>query len=142
MARKRQIFFAILALIIMAVIFYNSSLPGHESSKMSGALIVWLRENLGLEMTSFSTRKLAHFAEYTALGFCLLPAVGENILPKLTRRCVPAAFIGILYAVSDEFHQYFVPGRSCELRDMCIDAVGVVLGVAISVLLGFDKKRS
>ena len=39
--------------------------------------------------------------------------------------------IGVLYAVTDEVHQYFVPGRSCELRDALIDACGVAAGVAI-----------
>ncbi|MFA5173796.1 MAG: VanZ family protein [Candidatus Pacearchaeota archaeon] len=31
----------------------------------------------------------------------------------------------ILYAVLDEFHQYFVPGRSCSLRDVITDSLGI-----------------
>ena len=37
----------------------------------------------------------------------------------------------ILYAMSDEFHQLFVPGRSGEIRDICIDSLGALLGIII-----------
>ena len=43
--------------------------------------------------------------------------------------------IGTLYAVSDEIHQVFIDGRSCELRDIAIDAGGVLLGVLIIHLI-------
>lgn len=36
-----------------------------------------------------------------------------------------------LYAGTDELHQYFVPGRACSLRDVCIDSAGALLGVLI-----------
>ena len=42
--------------------------------------------------------------------------------------------VGAAYAVADEFHQLFVAGRSCEVRDMCIDAAGVLCGVLVIVL--------
>ena len=35
----------------------------------------------------------------------------------------------------DEVQQAFVPGRSCEFRDMCIDAAGVLLGAAFLLLI-------
>ena len=50
-------------------------------------------------------------------------------LPACNILCAWA--IGTAYAVTDEIHQLFVPGRSCELRDICIDAVGVLCGCLI-----------
>ena len=47
----------------------------------------------------------------------------------------PAFAIGALYAVSDEIHQIFVPGRSCELRDILIDSAGVLVGILAFQLL-------
>jgi len=35
------------------------------------------------------------------------------------------------YAFSDEWHQWFVEGRSCELRDVGIDTMGVILGTCL-----------
>lgn len=50
---------------------------------------------------------------------------------------------GTLYAVTDEFHQMFVPGRSCEIRDMCIDSCGVATGVLIgSAWMWWKRSRN
>ena len=43
--------------------------------------------------------------------------------------------IGTFYAVTDEIHQLFSPGRSCEFRDMCIDCAGVLTGILLIILL-------
>ena len=67
-------------------------------------------------------RKLAHAAEYAVLGALLARALGRSSL---------AMAIGVLYAVSDEVHQAFVPGRLGSPVDVAIDAVGVVCGVLL-----------
>lgn len=51
-----------------------------------------------------------------------------------------SSVICLAYAVSDEIHQYFVPGRSCELRDVFIDFSGSVLGIIlIAIILIFFR---
>jgi VanZ family protein len=67
-------------------------------------------------------RKLAHAAEFAVLGALLLRATGRAGL---------ALALGIAYAVSDEVHQAFVPGRHGSVLDVAIDAVGVALGIAV-----------
>ena len=44
-----------------------------------------------------------------------------------------AIVVGVVYAVFDEVHQYFVPGRAGQLRDMIIDICGVSAGVLIAL---------
>lgn len=39
--------------------------------------------------------------------------------------------LGMLYGISDEFHQYFVPGRSTEISDAVADSVGTIIGYII-----------
>ena len=39
-----------------------------------------------------------------------------------------------MYAASDELHQKFVDGRSAEIRDVCIDTCGVILGILLVIL--------
>ncbi|MFQ8632799.1 MAG: VanZ family protein, partial [Intestinibacter bartlettii] len=41
----------------------------------------------------------------------------------------------VLYAISDEIHQYFVPGRACQFRDVMIDSCGALFGIAVIVIL-------
>jgi VanZ family protein len=67
-------------------------------------------------------RKLAHAGEYAVLGALLLRATGRTGV---------ALALGILYAVSDEVHQAFVPGRAGSPVDVAIDAAGVALGVVV-----------
>ena len=43
--------------------------------------------------------------------------------------------VGLVYAISDEFHQTFIPGRSGELRDVLIDTTGVICEIAIVLII-------
>jgi len=67
-------------------------------------------------------RKIAHAAEYAVLGALLVRANGRAGL---------AVAVGTLYAVSDELHQSFVPGRLGSPVVVAIDAVGVAAGVVL-----------
>jgi VanZ family protein len=75
----------------------------------------------GLGGWDLALRKVAHTAEYAILGALLLRATG---------RVGVALALGIAYAVSDEIHQTFVPGRAGAPLDVVIDAVGVACGIA------------
>ena len=127
--------FTIISILIMVVIFVHSAMPAEMSSIESSVFERFVASILGVapESVTFAVRKCAHFTEYLVLGlFMMLAAVN-------TRRQKKSAYItglitwiiGTAYAVSDELHQLFVPGRSCELRDMCIDAAGIFCGVLI-----------
>ena len=37
----------------------------------------------------------------------------------------------IIYAISDEIHQIFVPDRSCQVYDMMIDSLGSIVGILL-----------
>jgi VanZ family protein len=65
-------------------------------------------------------RKTAHAAEFAVLGLLLARAVGREL---------PALLLGIVYAVTDEVHQSFVPGRLGSVWDVLLDSVGVAFGV-------------
>ena len=114
----------------MLFIFCQSALPAELSQQESGVVVRFLAGVTGLEegLVSFVVRKGAHFLEYLVLGISLFWTVRD--LRMRASFWIPWA-VGALYAVTDEVHQYFVPGRSCELRDVLIDACGVAAGVAI-----------
>ena len=146
--------FTIIVIAIMAFIFFQSALPADLSSEESGRvvdLIVRLFQGVApidREMLVFVVRKGAHFTEYMILGGFLVPAVKEWMAVDTTpvpvvRERITAWLAGTLYAVTDEIHQSFVPGRSCELRDMGIDSCGVLAGVlVVSLVIWFKEHRS
>ena len=128
--QRRTTLYIIITILIMLFIFLQSALPADLSQLESGFIVSrlagWLQMDEG--QLSWIVRKGAHFTEYLILGVSLFLTVRD-----LWRRAsfwIPWA-AGAVYAVTDELHQAFVPGRSCELRDMLIDACGVLLGVAI-----------
>ena len=56
-----------------------------------------------------------------------------------------ALLICAVYAATDELHQMFVQGRSCEVRDILIDSLGALTGILIACLISVlraKKKQS
>ena len=146
--------YTIIVAAIMAFIFFQSALPADLSSQESGRVVnLLVRLFQGImpidrQTMVFIVRKGAHFAEYTILGGFLVPAVTEWMavdktpVPDSVRSIrIISWLVGTLYAVTDEIHQYFVPGRSCELRDIGIDSCGVLAGVLVVSLLMRSKER-
>lgn len=116
------------ALAAMIVIFVGSSIPGDEFPVYEGA---W----------DFIVKKSGHLAEYGLLSVLLLRGIAgqgpssagsDPSPPAPASRAHLAAFgLAVLYAVSDEFHQRFTPGRNSRPLDVFIDAAGSCLGLAL-----------
>ena len=147
--RKLWLRLALWALVIawMAVIFHFSAQAADDSDRTSGRVVAWLIDHFDrsfsslspeaqlqrMEAWSFAVRKLAHFLIFAVLGFLSFAAFSADLPP---RKAFPAALgLGAARAVLDEVHQSFVPGRSCEFRDVCIDFAGVLLGAAFLLLI-------
>lgn len=116
----------ILVFICMAVIFWLSSRTADESSQQSGFFLQWLIDKFGDNFfTDFVVRKTAHFLEFT--GLCLLFNIA---LWQTKRRKMPvlSVIFTSLYAATDEIHQLFVEGRSCQFTDWLLDTSGAVAG--------------
>jgi VanZ family protein len=67
-----------------------------------------------------------HFFEYAVLGF-LVSRATANGEPSPMRLALALAACA-LYAISDEWHQGFVPGRDASLFDVMVDVIGAVAG--------------
>lgn len=89
----------------------------------------------------YPVRKLAHASEYTVLGILYsLSVLSVSAIPKWRKLLCTAFPLGVLYAMSDEFHQLFVPGRAGRVSDVLIDSSGVLLGIAIVSLFMHIKQ--
>lgn len=81
------------------------------------------------EMIHFFVRKFAHMTEYLLLALSLqLPVTAW--LSKFfawKNRILLGFFATVLFAALDEFHQTFVPGRSGNFTDVCIDSIGAMI---------------
>ncbi len=124
------------AFVWMAVIYWFSAQPSLRLSRVVPALAVW--GSPPGRYIDFAASKVAHLAEYFILARLYRRGLGATERRR-------AAFAGtswrwtglhtwawalaVLYASTDEFHQWFVPGRTATLRDVLIDAAGAALGL-------------
>jgi VanZ family protein len=111
----RLLYFWLPPFIWIALIFYASSQPGTSFPDL-GAI-------------DFVAKKLAHFLLYAGLYVLLVRAF--STLPwfarTMSRAYLLPMLVAILYAISDEVHQTFVPSRNGSARDVLIDFFGVFL---------------
>lgn len=143
---------------VAIAIFLFSAQNSQESTQVSHGLIeriyLWYTNLFGRPCTSGElirisafwdhfVRKLAHFSIYTLLGLCSANAFYLTFL-QLKKAVGLALLTGCLYAVSDEIHQLFVPGRSCQITDMALDSCGVLLGILLfcALFAAITKRRS
>ena len=80
-------------------------------------------------------RKFAHYSLYTTGGILIIIHISQY--KKLTgkKRIIISLIIGISYAISDEIHQYMVPGREGKMQDVYLDSLGIATGIVIILII-------
>lgn len=105
------------ALIVMALIFFFSSLPSKDIPSFG--------------RFDFSVKKLGHMLGYALLAPAYLRGIGK----KGAGETAIAWVMAILYAFTDETHQAFVAGRTSSIMDVGIDGLGALAGLMAAYLL-------
>ena len=145
--KKLNYIFAVLTVCWMAVIFVMSGRDADKSTEDSykvgmlvGRLFVpGFEEKSEAEQLEFAAkvdhpvRKTAHACEYALLAALFFAAAG--MLRNTKMRYIMAWLLTTVYAGTDEIHQLFVPGRSGQLSDVCLDSAGAVAGVLFCLLV-------
>ena len=143
MPRKTKLIISYIALALWAVVIFYLSSEGHDVSSGRSDEIVATLQSLGTSVPSdtlsFIVRKSAHTIAYFIFGLLAFNVMRFYKLPA-SRAVLAAMLIVIVYAASDELHQYFVPGRSSEPRDVLIDTTAGLIGV--SILAFINARRS
>ncbi len=133
--------FWLISISVMVLIFLFSSQNSAESSEVSSGLIRVIlnlfdsfrnmnEENklILIRQFSFFVRKGAHFGIFSVLGLSLFSAIYTYSI-KLWKKFFTAIIISFVYAVSDEIHQTFVPGRAGMIKDVVVDLSGALVGI-------------
>ncbi len=134
---KRKILSWTLAVLWMALIFYLSHQPAIESNGLSTGItekIVVMVEKVApdikFNMGRFNhmLRKGAHFFAYLVLGILMINGLSSSDIYGF-KGIGLAILICILYAISDEVHQLFDPGRGGQVSDVILDSAGAIIGI-------------
>lgn len=141
----------VLVVIWMIVIFWFSAQPGEDSADLSGGIshlfmtilnqvfhLGWDEAQV-LEMTAiwdYPIRKIAHMTEFGILAVLVFGAIKYYAKIATKRMHYMVAWgISVCYAATDEFHQLFVPDRSGNLFDVCVDALGACIALMLLYLV-------
>ena len=157
----KQLFKKIISLIptllLLFLIFGFSAQDGETSGSLSFQISLYIvqlfspllpaamSEHVMLERAEvihFFVRKAAHMTEYFLLALSLqlpLAAWFSNLLSGKARIAI-GFFATVLFAALDEFHQSFVPGRSGNFTDVCIDSIGA-LAASLCLLIYFSIRK-
>lgn len=127
----------------MIVIFKFSNEPGSISQQKS-VIVIDIMNCIGFDISAslehlinLIVRKSAHFIEYFILSFLISNALLEDF--SFYDAIILSLLITFLYAVFDELHQFFVPGRACKFTDVIIDTSGGSLYLIIKMM--FNKQK-
>lgn len=132
--KLKAIILIILTLCVVAFIFMHSLTPATLSAEESGAVTDWLSKLLPFQLTDHIVRKLAHFTEYSVLGFVTSFTV-YSFFKKPTGGIFIKLFVTLFTAVIDETIQLNISGRSGQVTDVLLDFSGSITGIIVSTLL-------
>ena len=87
--------------------------------------------------------KICHVVEFAILGYLLMRAFVHSDNPNLSKYALLLTIIvAVLFGLSDEVHQFFVPLRHSDVFDLIFDSLGALIGscVALRVNKYYRKK--
>lgn len=111
-----------ITIVYAACMFMISSIPREITEEIS--------------ITNYTNYEsiMFHIVEYFFFGYFLYKAIKTT---KIKKKALITVLIGIMFAISDEIHQIFVPGRAGVAEDVIFDAIGIVL-----IIILFKSKVS
>lgn len=147
-----------LLLIWMIIIFILSAQTADESSSTSGSLLSFIlkltypgyklmdpsEQFVVLETYQHIIRKSAHFMVFGVLGILAVNAYKSIHIRNNSLVIILSLATCVGYAVLDEIHQIFVPGRSCEIMDIVLDSCGSFIFITLTIFIFylFENKKS
>ena len=146
-------------LFLLSLIFGFSAQDGEASGSLSYQISLYIVQLFSpllpaartqevlferAELIHILVRKAAHMTEYFLLALSLQLPLSAWFSHRLTQN--KRIFVGlaatILFAALDEFHQTFVPGRSGNLTDVCIDSIGAIAAsLCLAVFYSVRQKK-
>ena len=143
----KRVIFLIILLITFYIIFNFSAQDGENSGSLSEQVTRYIVEiisklkSMNINQKEYYigrlhpiVRKLAHFSIYAVVGFSVMGFMCTFDIKNIFKVIISLS-VGVTYAISDEIHQHFIPGRGPSIVDVGIDSLGVITGIFILVTL-------
>lgn len=143
-----RIVLLILIIINCATIFSFSSEVSEESSGRSGRVVSFIveiipslrekndaeKEQIKSEVLQPIVRKTAHFSIYACMGVLTI-CFALTYKGTYYQKSICSTLFCLLYSISDEIHQSFIPGRSAQVSDVFLDTFGAIIGILLIYMI-------
>jgi len=124
MNRKTRFFRYWLVLYVYMLIIFLASSMSFASHDSSGGTLYNQVEDI--------RNSIFHFVEYLILAILFIRAIRISYPKFNINKVILLSFaFSIVFAFFDEMHQYFVPMRHWEVKDLVIDGIGVLAGIIL-----------
>lgn len=134
----KKIIYGIFVLIWMIIVFSFSNQNGKVSQSSSdiitNSIVKICDDYFGINLQnnitdiSFVVRKLAHFSIYFMGGILIYNFLNAFSIKK--KYIIIFSIVwGVIYAMTDEMHQFFIDGRAAQIRDVIIDSCGLIVAI-------------
>jgi VanZ family protein len=135
-------------LIWMALIFSVSTDLGsmQHTSRIIGPILRFFSPTVSSQTihdVQVVVRKTGHVTGYAVLAILVWRVRNRGMFTNgwTWRAAMFAELIALLYAISDEFHQSFVPTREASAVDVLIDCAGAAAGLLVVWMIGKARKK-
>ena len=135
-------------LVWLGLIFVGSTdaLSAEQTSRFLVPFLRWFDPQISgatIAAIQLIIRKLGHITEYAILAMLLWRGLrrGTRLHAKMSILFSLAWLAAAIFAVTDEFHQSFVPSRTASPLDVMIDICGAVVGLAICMVVAARASR-
>lgn len=148
-ARKFSAFYLVASIVLwlitiywMYLIFSLSGESAELSTSRSDIYMTAINQIFSINLNGDIVRSFAHIIEYGFLALSTFLAIRFTNMISTTVSYAEAPkkiiksdnelyilcslWISLLYAVTDEYHQIFIPGRDGSIIDVLIDLIGIV----------------
>src|SRR5271166_265404 len=110
----------------------TSAFSAANTARVIDPILRWLIPGItvaSVDVCHMLVRKAAHFTEYGILFWLLVRG-------PMARRPYLALMLCVAYALTDEGHQVFVPGRTASLYDVALDSTGALFSHFLTTTIG------
>jgi VanZ family protein len=145
---SRLVFDWVLVIAWMCLIFAGSTdlMSAAHTSRFLVPFVLWLDPHISFQtimLIQTIVRKTGHVTEYAILAVLLWRVLRHHwsdVRTGFWRSALVALTLAMIFAVTDEFHQSFVPSRGATAHDVGIDILGAMAGLFICRV--FVRNRS
>ena len=140
------IFFTVLCMLVIFTFSSKNSTVSNQTSKQLINKVITSYEKIShknidkeelINKLNYPIRKLAHYSIYLILGIFVYNIF---LISKIKNKEIISIIVCFIYASLDEFHQWFVIGRTAQVKDILIDTLGSI--TAVIILKYIKNKRN